>query len=132
MAMKHKWLAFALLAAGLGTPLVWRQLLAADDLITTDLGTTKVSLKVQLEKGLRAMRPQDFEFLAVVLQQVDDGELPRDLVDQAFLWARRQRSYRVQYFEKVLRLLAKRQGVAFDTGTVSSFNPGFNRASTPR
>lgn len=130
--MKHKWLAFALVAAGLGTPLVWRQFAAADDLIATDSGTTKVSLKVRLEKGLRAMRPQDFEFLAVVLQQVDDGELPPDLVDQAFLWARRQRSYRVQYFEKVLRLLAKRQGVEFDTGTVSSFNPGFNRASTPR
>jgi hypothetical protein len=130
--MKHKWLAFALVAAGLGTPLVWRQFAAADDLITTDRGTTKVSLQVQLEKGLRAMRPQDFEFLAVVLQQVDDGELPRDLVDQAFLWARRQRSFRVQYFEKVLRLLAQRQGVAFDTGDVSSFNPGFNRASTPR
>ncbi|HXT61248.1 MAG TPA: hypothetical protein VN699_21585 [Pirellulales bacterium] len=130
--MKHKWLAFALVAAGLGTPLAWRQLASADDLITTDRGTTKVSLKVQLEKGLRAMRPQDFEFLAVVLQQVDDGELPRDLVDQAFLWARRQRSFRVQYFEKVLRLLAKRQGVEFDTGDVSSFNPGFNRASTPR
>ncbi|HEV7225594.1 MAG TPA: hypothetical protein VGN42_23005 [Pirellulales bacterium] len=130
--MKHKWLAFALVAAVLGAPLVWRQFAAADDLITTDRGTTRVSLKVQLEKGLRAMRPQDFAFLGVVLQQVDDGELPRDLVDQAFLWARRQRSYRVQYFEKVLRLLAKRQGIAFDTGDVSSFNPGFNRASTPR
>ena len=71
--MKHKWLAFALIAAGLGTPLAWRQFAAADDLITTDRGTTRVSLKVQLEKGLRAMRPQDFEFLGVVLQQVDDG-----------------------------------------------------------
>lgn len=127
--MKGKWAALALIAALSGTWALWRAPAAADDLIRAD-GTTRVSLKVQLEKGLRAMRPQDFAFLAVVLKQVDEEKLPRDMVEKAFLWARKQPANRVQYFEKVLRLLAKRQGVAFDTGSVSSFNPGFNRFST--
>lgn len=103
---------------------------SADDIIRSDAGTTKVSLRVQLERGLRAMRPQDFAFLNVVLAKVDDGTLPQSLVEQSFLWARHKRAYRVQYFEKVLRLLAQRQGVKFDTGNVSSFNPGFNTAIT--
>jgi hypothetical protein len=92
-------------------------------------GTTgpQVTLKVRLEKGLRAMRPQEFDFLAVVEQAVDDGDLPADLVDTAFLWARNKPRYRVQYFEKALLQLTQRAGVSFDTGGASSFNKGFNR-----
>lgn len=89
-------------------------------------GTTRVSLRVQLERGLRAMRPVEFEFLDEVLQQVDDGDLPEDMVERAFLWAHRQRTYRVQYFEKALRALAKQNKIPFTT-KVSSFDPGFNR-----
>jgi hypothetical protein len=92
-------------------------------------GTTgpQVTLKVQLEKGLKAMRPQEFEFLAVVEQQVADGDLSADLVNTAFLWARNKHRYRVQYFEKSLIQLTKRAKVEFDTGGKSSFNAGFNR-----
>lgn len=100
-------------------------LVAADDTIPGN-GTTRVPLQVQLEKGLRAMRPVEFEFLAEVLAQVDDETLPQDMVEQAFLWARRHRTYRVQYFEKALRALAQRSKIDFQT-TVSSFDPGFNR-----
>jgi hypothetical protein len=96
----------------------------ADDTIVTD-GTTRVSLKVQLERGLRAMRPVEFQFLREVLAQVKKGTLPKDMVEQAFVWAQRQGSYRVQYFEKALRALAKRNQIAFKT-KVSSFDPGFN------
>ncbi|HVX11583.1 MAG TPA: hypothetical protein VHC22_10415 [Pirellulales bacterium] len=94
------------------------------DTLATD-GTTKVSLKVQLERGLRAMRPVEFKFLREVLAQVKAKKLPQDLVEQAFLWAQRQRTYRVQYFEKALRALAKQNNVVFKT-KVSSFDPGFN------
>ena len=88
-------------------------------------GTTRVSLRIQLERGLRAMRPVEFQFLHEVLAQVKKGKLPKDMVEQAFVWARRQGSYRVQYFEKALRALARRNQIAFTT-TVSSFDPGFN------
>ncbi|HUY93027.1 MAG TPA: hypothetical protein VMV10_30135 [Pirellulales bacterium] len=128
--MNRKWFALALIGAGLGSLPLLREPASADDIISTDVGTTKVSLKVQLERGLRAMRPQDFAFIKVVLTRVNEGSLPQSLVEQAFLWARHKRAYRVQYFEKVLRLLAQRQGVKFDTGNISSFNPGFNTAIT--
>lgn len=97
---------------------------AADDTITSD-GTTRVSLRVQLERGLRAMRPVEFQFLREVLAQVKAGTLPKDIVEQAFLWAHRQPRYRVQYFEKALKALAKRNQITLTT-TVSSFDPGFN------
>jgi hypothetical protein len=96
----------------------------AEGVLTTD-GTTTVSLDVQLKKGLRAMRPVEFDFLQEVLDQVDSGDLPREMVERAFLWARRYPRYRVQYFEKTLRALARRRRISFVT-TVSSFNPGYN------
>lgn len=97
----------------------------ANTTLMTD-GTTLVSLKVQLEQGLRAMRPVEFKFLREVLKQVDKGTLPQDIVEQAFLWAHRQRTYRVQYFEKALRALAKQNNIKFKT-KVSSFDAGFNQ-----
>lgn len=97
----------------------------ADDTIVND-GTTRVSLKVQLERGLRAMRPVEFKFLREVLEQVEDGTLPHDMVERAFLWASRQRAYRVQYFEKALASLAQQNNITFQT-KVSSFDPGFNQ-----
>lgn len=102
-----------------GTMSTENTVLAAD-------GTTRVSLKVQLERGLRAMRPVEFQFLHEVLKQVKAGTLPQDLVEQAFLWAHKQRTYRVQYFEKALRALVQQNNINFQT-TVSSFDPGFNQ-----
>jgi hypothetical protein len=96
-----------------------------NDTILSD-GTTRISLKVQLERGLRAMRPVEFKFLREVLAQVKAETLPQNLVEQAFLWAQRQRAYRVQYFEKALRALAMQNNIDFQT-KVSSFDPGFNQ-----
>jgi hypothetical protein len=103
---------------------------AGDDIIRDD-GTTRVSLRVQLEKGLRAMRPVEFRFLNEVLALVKKGDLPKDLVEQAFLWARQYPAYRVQYFEKALRALAQRDGIELVT-KVSSFDPGFNTPGVSR
>jgi hypothetical protein len=97
----------------------------SDTVLMTD-GTTRVSLQVQLERGLRAMRPVEFKFLREVLRQVKKGTLPQDLVEQAFLWAHKQRAYRVQYFEQALRALAQQNNVTLKT-KVSSFDPGFNQ-----
>ncbi len=105
--------------------------LAADESVIRDDSTTRVSLRVQLEKGLRAMRPVEFRFLNEVLAQVKQGDLPKELVEQAFLWARQYPAYRVQYFEKALRALAKRDGIELVT-KVSSFDPGFNTPGVSR
>lgn len=125
-----KWIS-GLLAVGIWLAALPTAALAAktnggtDQTLVTD-GTTRVSLKVQLERGLRAMRPVEFKFLREVLDQVKAETLPKDMVEQAFLWAHRQRTYRVQYFEKALRALARQNKIAFKT-TVSSFDPGFNQ-----
>ena len=71
-------------------------------------GTT---FKKTLEAGLRARRPQEFAFIASVVAKVEDGTLPRSLVESTFFWARRQGRYPVVYFEAGLRLRAKRIGV---------------------
>ncbi len=71
-------------------------------------GTT---LRQTLEAGLKARRPQEFAFLARVVGKVEDGTLPRSLVESTFFWARRQGRYPLVYFEAGLRLRAKRIGV---------------------
>lgn len=79
-----------------------------------------IDLKDQLEKALKARRPVEFEFIGLVVERVDSGELPRDLVQSSFLWARRKPYNKIQYFEQSLRLRAKRKGIAFDTDGVTS------------
>ncbi|MFI4874379.1 MAG: hypothetical protein ACIALR_03545 [Blastopirellula sp. JB062] len=70
------------------------------------------SLKDTLEKGLRARRPIEFEFIAEVVMLVDDGTLPRTLVMACFEYARRRDRYQpYRYFEPALRIQAKKLGV---------------------
>jgi len=68
----------------------------------------KPSLKDLLEKGLKARRPVEFEFIGTVVQLVDGGQLPQTMVQSTFLWARKKRvRYPFQYFEFALRQRAK-------------------------
>jgi hypothetical protein len=69
------------------------------------------TLKKTLEAGLKARRPQEFAFLALVAAKVEDGTLPRSLVESTFFWARRQGRYPFVYFEAGLRARARRIGV---------------------
>jgi len=70
----------------------------------------KPSLKDVLEKGLKARRPVEFEFIGTVVQMVDAGQLPQTLVQSTFLWARKKRvKYPFQYFEFALRQRAKEE-----------------------
>jgi hypothetical protein len=71
-------------------------------------------LKEQLEKGLQARLPSEFKFIARVCLLVQQGTLPLPLVRSTFTWARRQvvgRKYPFPYFERALRIRAKRIGV---------------------
>jgi hypothetical protein len=84
----------------------------AQDQSSPALGkAASTSLRKTLEAGLRARRPQEFAFLATVSQKVDDGELPRSLVESTFFWARRQGRYPFVFFESGLRSRARRLGV---------------------
>ena len=68
-------------------------------------------LKDQLEKGLKARQPAEFDFVAKVVALVDVGRLPRDLVESTFLWARKKRPYPFPYFERGLKVRAAQRGI---------------------
>ncbi|HEX4130103.1 MAG TPA: hypothetical protein VHZ24_08675 [Pirellulales bacterium] len=70
-----------------------------------------IDLKTQLEKGLRARRPVEFAYIAEVVAMVEVGAIPKSLVDSSFLWARKQRSRQLQYFQFALQRQANRIGV---------------------
>jgi hypothetical protein len=71
-----------------------------------------ISLQQALEKGLKARRPSEFAYIKLVVKKVEDGELPQDMVERSFLWARRKNSYMpMPYFERSLQILAKKIGV---------------------
>lgn len=69
-------------------------------------------LKRQLETGLKARRPSDFAYIASIVAKVENGTLPRTLVDQAFLFARQQHSdFPIVYFQFALKKMAAKVGV---------------------
>jgi len=79
----------------------------------------KVTLRDQLTAGLKAKTKADLAFIDKVVIQVEQGKLPRRLVDSTFLWsrdraARRSPTRRLRpmvYFQPALTLRAKRIGV---------------------
>lgn len=73
-------------------------------------GLTIADLEQQLKSGLKARRPLEFEFIKTVVQKVQDDELPIDLVQSAFLWAKRRQPFPYPYFERGLKERASRAG----------------------
>jgi hypothetical protein len=69
-------------------------------------------LKTTLEKGLRARRKAEFQFIDHIITMVNSGALPRSLVESTFLWARKEaaakHSYPFVYFERGLKARAKK------------------------
>jgi hypothetical protein len=72
------------------------------------------SLRVVLEKGLRARRPVEFKFIDQVLDLVDEGKLPTKLVERCFLWSRNKQPYPFPYFERSVREQARGIGVTVE------------------
>ncbi|MGI9427355.1 MAG: hypothetical protein ACR2NM_01770 [Bythopirellula sp.] len=79
----------------------------------------QLSLRQQLTTGLRAFTKADFVFIDKVVLAVQQGRLPRKMVDTTFLWARdraARRSYLrrlrpMVYFAPGLTLRAKQINV---------------------
>lgn len=78
---------------------------------------TKPTLQERLEKGLKARRPEEFQFIKNVVALVEAGTLPVKLVDSSFHWARRQRRRPFQYFERALIVLAGKKGIKISPAT---------------
>ena len=75
-------------------------------------GAQVISLEDQLNTGLKTRRPEETAFVEGVARLVNEGKLPRKLVDSTFTWAvRRRQTYPFPAFERALRLQADRLGV---------------------
>lgn len=96
--------------AALATP-AWNSPTRGEDLDPP--GVQIAALKDQLEKGLKARRPVEFQFLGRVLQLVSQGQLTRPMVLSTYdfvIKKYRTRKYLVPAFEMVLRKRLKEQG----------------------
>src|SRR5262245_46550024 len=79
--------------------------------IVTQGGIVLPTLKQQLETGLLARTPEEQAFVNRVVALVKSGDLPLDMVQGTFLWARRKWPYPMQYFQRALTLRAREIGV---------------------
>ncbi len=77
--------------------------------------TGGTQLRQELESGLKARQPSEFAFVAHVVELVDAGNLPLDIVKGTFHWSRK-RNPRIPfpYFEQALRIRAGELGVSLD------------------
>jgi len=74
---------------------------------------SSLTFKAQLEKGLKARRPSDFEFIGTVVSAVDNGTIPQKLVNETFDFARsKSAQYPFIYFQFALRKRAAKLGVS--------------------
>jgi hypothetical protein len=78
----------------------------------SDASVEVANLKDQLSFGLRARLPSEHAFIALVVERVESGKLPLEMVMSTFQWARRKRPYPFPYFESALRLRAALKGIA--------------------
>ena len=112
MLGRRRWLQSAALAA-----LAWlpgRRLAAqnGNSFNSARQGQGAASLKDQLSKGLRAVTPEQHQYVQVVVLAVEQGRLPRGLVNLVYKWSlERNPSMPFPYFEYALTILAKRRGV---------------------
>lgn len=102
-------LAVSILLAMTAAAVLAPQETAASGVIAVDVA----DLKEQLESGLQARRPAEFQFIATVVAMVDNNQLPLRLVKETFHWVRTKRfRYKFPYFERGLRIRAARVGIA--------------------
>jgi hypothetical protein len=106
-----RFLAAAIVACGLfGSSAAMAR--PADPTPSDESGTSSTpTFQQTLEKGLKARRPEEFAFIRTVVHKVDHGELPRDLVESTFLWARSKGGLSFEYFRKGLTVRAQKIGI---------------------
>jgi hypothetical protein len=70
-------------------------------------GVTGLTLKTQLQKGLKARRPVEFQYIDQIIELVEDGKLSRKLVVTTYLAAQQQPSRPLQWFQMALAARAR-------------------------
>ena len=64
-----------------------------------------------MKVALHTATPEEDGFIEYVLARVDAGTLPLDLVESTFLWAKKKRTNKFQYFKRGLILRAEEKGI---------------------
>ncbi len=86
-----------------------------DDNIDLSVARTGVTdLKDQLNAGLRARRPEEFRFIANIVQMTQQGRLPIKLVLSTFHYVRTKKKdekFPFVIFERALRIRAAKIGI---------------------
>jgi len=93
---------------------VWATARAWSTAGASPVGAEVADLKEQLEDGLKVRLPKEFEFVANVVQLVEDNTLPLPLVKGTFQWARKKagaKRYPFPSFERAMRIRAQKIGV---------------------
>ncbi len=74
-------------------------------------GDPQLNLYDFLSKGLKARRPQEFQYCRLIANMVEQGKLPENLVRGTFFWARQKYNRPLQYFQQALKIRAAKIGV---------------------
>jgi hypothetical protein len=88
----------------------WIVRAAEPAVIGTNMGV-QIDLKTELQKGLKARRPCEFQYIDQLIALMEAGEVPQSMVDSTFIWARKQPTRQLQYFQFALRARADKLGI---------------------
>ena len=64
-----------------------------------------------MQVALHTATPEENGFIEYVLDRVDKGTLPLDMVESTFLWAKKKPQRKFQYFKHGLILRAEQKGI---------------------
>ena len=107
--MQLKALPLVILLSMLGVFLASQRSAAQD----TPPGVSITDLQDQLENGLKARLPNEFQFIGLVIQRVREKQLSVGEVRSVFQWARRKNGkVPFPYFQRAMRIIAAQKGVA--------------------
>jgi len=64
-----------------------------------------------LKAALHTATPEEDGFIEYVVGLVEQGKLPAQIVQSAYLWAQKRPKYRFQYFKRAVIYLAAQKGI---------------------
>ncbi|MGB9687479.1 hypothetical protein [Thermogutta sp.] len=64
-----------------------------------------------LKASLHTATPEEEGFIAYVVGLVKAGRLPAEILQSAYLWAKRKPKYKFQYFKRAIIQLAAARGI---------------------
>jgi hypothetical protein len=84
---------------------------AQDGPVVAETANGELTLRELLEKDLRARREVEFTFIQHVVDRVEEKKIPLDTVITMYKWSKQKSHRPYQYFEKGMKVQAKRLGV---------------------